>query len=1173
MKKALPVYLYLLQMEAFTKQLFTKALFSIFVLLLFSYQMKAQVSLTATAGTTTGDYTTLKTCFDAINAGTHQGVIAISMTGSTTETASAVLNASGSGSASYSSIVISPSGGAARTISGSIAGSLITLNGADNITIDGLNSNGNALTIDNASTSTAAAAVTFSATASNNTLTNCSVLGSAAFSSSSGVIKFTGTSSSYVSITNCEIGPSGSNRPSAGIISSTSSSGATNITIDNCRFHDIYNTNGGNTDITAAIIVGYYFSSNVTNSDWSITNNSFYYTSSVNATGGTIIGIYLFTKGTGFTVTGNYYGGSEPLCGGSAMTITGTPYITGFLWAYGHPSGRTIPNTGSNIISGNVISNISITSSNTSCPTNSSGGSRFIACSIYSGNWEISGNTLGSMSSNDNIILTDSNTTGYHFFHVYGWYDNVSGPNVTSFDNNKIGGITINSTSVNTSVDYGIYLLYCWYSNTNYYSKLTNITNNTFGSSLTNSIYAPNLSNVGAAGFVHLNSSDALTTVSGNTFQHMNVSSLGLYLFRNSIPVSFSNNSIQHCTGGTNIYGTMASGSTTSASTYNANLIADLKASGAIYGLWTGYGPGASNPLITFSNNIVELGADVSANIPIYGIYQYYKASAYYNTIYITGTGTSGTSNSYAYYKHSSWYDATVLKNNIFNNSRSNSGGTGTHYGCYIGTTSGPNTLDYNDYFASGTGGKIGYYSSDISSLPNANLGSHSVNTNPLFANAGSSTTTGYFPSASLVAVTSTGITTDYFGITRNASTPAMGALEYSKIWTGSADNDWSNVANWSPGLPISTDYVTFSSTASNDLLLDQDREVGGINFNGSSHKIILGTYNLTTGRCYNTSSQNYLQTNSTGLVKSSVANGSSFTFPAGNSAFNPLTITNNTGASDVFSVGVIDEVFENGSSGASITGERVQRTWNITKSTANSGSGVNLVFNWNNGEATSSFATAKLLHFDGTNWGRQAGGTMGANSFSYSGYTGSFSPFAIADDAYLLPVTITSFQAFKKSKKVQLLWTSVSEMDIIYYEVQYSNNGIDWQTAGRVQATGNGTLNQQYNFFHNTPNEGINYYRLAIKNADSKISWSKVVTVLFEKKEMGIHVYPTLVTNGLLNIYLTNPARVSVFDNSGRQVWQKQLSAGLEQINISSLSKGIYYIKTTDDIVRITVQ
>src|SRR5689334_990498 len=91
-----------------------------------------EVTLTATAGSPTGSFTNLKGAFDAINAGTHQGVIAISINADTTELSPAVLFASGTGASSYTSITIQPSGGAPRTVSGAATGvtALIDLNGA-----------------------------------------------------------------------------------------------------------------------------------------------------------------------------------------------------------------------------------------------------------------------------------------------------------------------------------------------------------------------------------------------------------------------------------------------------------------------------------------------------------------------------------------------------------------------------------------------------------------------------------------------------------------------------------------------------------------------------------------------------------------------------------------------------------------------------------------------------------------------------------------------------------------------------------------------------------------------------------------------------------------------------------------------------------------------------------
>lgn len=109
-------------------------------LLLLSVKVHAQITLTATGGSPTGSFTTLKAAFDAINLGTHQGVINIRVHGNTIETATCNLDSSGNATASsYTSILIRPADTATvvKSISMSTATILMTLTGADNITFDG----------------------------------------------------------------------------------------------------------------------------------------------------------------------------------------------------------------------------------------------------------------------------------------------------------------------------------------------------------------------------------------------------------------------------------------------------------------------------------------------------------------------------------------------------------------------------------------------------------------------------------------------------------------------------------------------------------------------------------------------------------------------------------------------------------------------------------------------------------------------------------------------------------------------------------------------------------------------------------------------------------------------------------------------------------------------------
>ncbi|MBA3352513.1 MAG: hypothetical protein H0U23_08845, partial [Blastocatellia bacterium] len=150
------------------------------------------VTVTATAGTPgPTNYPTVKDAIDAINAGTHQGAITVSIVTSTTETATSVLNSSGAGTALYTSIVIRPVSDGVTVAGPSVQGrGLIELNGADNVTIDGDNPNSAGtnrnLTIQNTAANTTtftsviriALNITTVISADNNIFRNLNIVGS-----------------------------------------------------------------------------------------------------------------------------------------------------------------------------------------------------------------------------------------------------------------------------------------------------------------------------------------------------------------------------------------------------------------------------------------------------------------------------------------------------------------------------------------------------------------------------------------------------------------------------------------------------------------------------------------------------------------------------------------------------------------------------------------------------------------------------------------------------------------------------------------------------------------------------------------------------------------------------------------------------------------------------------
>ena len=238
-------------------QILKRIMLLAFIVSAFAVAAFAQnVNVTATGGTTTATYATLTDAFNAVNAGTHTGAITMSIVASTTEPAntSAVLNSSGAGSASYTSVVIRPTvDGVTITGTGGASGScggkgLIELNGADNVTIDGDNPNSAGtnrnLTLTDtcigtyASVIRVALALTVVTSADNNTFRNLVINGSAPGRNISTATSTTGTENTTYGILATGGASATSATTAPATITSTSTliaagPTASNLTIDN----------------------------------------------------------------------------------------------------------------------------------------------------------------------------------------------------------------------------------------------------------------------------------------------------------------------------------------------------------------------------------------------------------------------------------------------------------------------------------------------------------------------------------------------------------------------------------------------------------------------------------------------------------------------------------------------------------------------------------------------------------------------------------------------------------------------------------------------------------------------------------------------------------------------------------------------------------------------------
>ena len=383
-------------------------------------------------------YATVKDAFDAINAGTYTGVLHILLFGNTTEAATAVLNASGTGSASYSSLSVNPDAGSAITVSGAITGRLIDLNGADNVTIDGLNTGGNSLTISNTATG-ASSAIRFIGDATGNTIQKCTIQGSAS-TASNGVIMFgigNVTGNDGNNINNCNITAAGAALPINCIYSLGSSAAIDNSgnTINANNISNFYNAGAASRGI---------FLDATGNSAWTITNNRVFQTATrVYTTGVTHNGIAA-NSGEGYTITGNVIGFSDALGNGIYKMVGATSGALGGTFPTSYTIGTAVANATS--FRGISMSFNALTSAVPSSVQNNtvagiaifSSAAPFAGIVLIAGNANVgttTGNTIGSTSGTGSIYtaVTTTNlaTTGFL----------LQSNNTVTVRNNTVGAI------------------------------------------------------------------------------------------------------------------------------------------------------------------------------------------------------------------------------------------------------------------------------------------------------------------------------------------------------------------------------------------------------------------------------------------------------------------------------------------------------------------------------------------------------------------------------------------------------------------------------------------------------------------------------------------------------------------------------------------------------------
>ena len=177
------------------------------------------------------------------------------------------------------------------------------------------------------------------------------------------------------------------------------------------------------------------------------------------------------------------------------------------------------------------------------------------------------------------------------------------------------------------------------------------------------------------------------------------------------------------------------------------------------------------------------------------------------------------------------------------------------------------------------------------------------------------------------------------------------------------------------------------------------------------------------------------------------------------------------------------------------------------------------------------------------------------------------------------LPIKLIDFNVKEIGEQNLLQWTTSTESNSAYFNIERSNNAQFYETIGRVNASGFSTKEVKYNFTDVAPLKGINYYRLAMVDKGGVTEYSKIVSITNkDNHSIGIIYIDLSARNNTASIIISSAksqtANISIIDINGRTVLNTaiQLQKGNNTINknIPVIAKGIYYVKlfTNEDTV-----
>jgi hypothetical protein len=170
------------------------------------------------------------------------------------------------------------------------------------------------------------------------------------------------------------------------------------------------------------------------------------------------------------------------------------------------------------------------------------------------------------------------------------------------------------------------------------------------------------------------------------------------------------------------------------------------------------------------------------------------------------------------------------------------------------------------------------------------------------------------------------------------------------------------------------------------------------------------------------------------------------------------------------------------------------------------------------------------------------------------------------------LPIELLSFTAKNEGKHNLLKWTTATEINNNYFNVERSVDAKIFESFATVNGAGNSNTAMNYSINDTQPYNGLTYYRLKQTDYNGDYSYSNIISI--ENNLQGFelsNIHPNPTTDAInFDFYspVSGELKVQIHDYTGRVVLENNflITKGKTSLNapMAELAKGIYSLKAT---------